>query len=300
MSELEPEHDPNQADDEYLADAYAALDDDHRQQDGESAAETSDADISSAAAADTEELQPTTDTSAPTEPGQQPVETAAIGERVSTLLVRDRSNARAAIDEIADWIIRLGKETASPESTLGDERRRLESKVLPAWGLDAGYVMDLRQVGSVLQHNDLGSWNIVWNGPGQFTAVDWESAVAHGLPLWDLLYFLVDVLPLLDGARSAEERTQGAVRLLRGEAASSETFFNWIRRAVNENRIPPGEVGRLATLCWLHHGLSHRDRQAALGKVDVEGEATVPPVERIAPLWLADPALGPGWTRWRN
>ena len=78
MPALEPEHDPNQADDEYLADAYAALDDDHRQQDAESAAETSDADISSAAAADTdtEELQPTTATSAPTEPGQQPVETA--------------------------------------------------------------------------------------------------------------------------------------------------------------------------------------------------------------------------------
>jgi len=31
MSELEPEHDPNQADDEYLADAYAALDGDQRQ-----------------------------------------------------------------------------------------------------------------------------------------------------------------------------------------------------------------------------------------------------------------------------
>ena len=43
MSELEPEHDPNQAHEEYLADAYAALDDDHRQQDGESAAETSTA-----------------------------------------------------------------------------------------------------------------------------------------------------------------------------------------------------------------------------------------------------------------
>ena len=80
MSELEPEHDPNQADDEYLADAYAALDDDHRQQGAESAAETSDVDISAAAAdTDTEEqtLQPTTTTTAPTEPGQQPVETAA-------------------------------------------------------------------------------------------------------------------------------------------------------------------------------------------------------------------------------
>ena len=79
MSELEPEHDPNQADDEYLADAYAALDDDHRQQDGESAAETSNSDISSAADTHTEEqiLQPTTATTAPTEPGQLPVETDA-------------------------------------------------------------------------------------------------------------------------------------------------------------------------------------------------------------------------------
>ena len=80
MSELEPEHDPNQTDEEYLADAYAALDDDQRQQGADSATETGDSDISSAAASDTdtEELQPITATTAPTEPGQQPVETAAL------------------------------------------------------------------------------------------------------------------------------------------------------------------------------------------------------------------------------
>jgi len=80
MSELGPEHDPNQADEEYLADAYAALDDDLRQQNAESATETRDADISTAAAdTDREEQtwQPRTAMTAPTEPGQQPVETAA-------------------------------------------------------------------------------------------------------------------------------------------------------------------------------------------------------------------------------
>ena len=79
MSELEPEHDPNQADEEYLADAYAALDDDQRQQGAESATAISAVDTSAVADTETKEqtLQPTTTTTAPTEPGQQPVETAA-------------------------------------------------------------------------------------------------------------------------------------------------------------------------------------------------------------------------------
>ena len=79
MSELEPEHDPNQADEEYLADAYAALDDDQRQQGAESATAISAVDTSTAADSETEEqtLQPTTTATAPTEPGLQPAETAA-------------------------------------------------------------------------------------------------------------------------------------------------------------------------------------------------------------------------------
>jgi len=79
MSELDPEHDPSEADEEYLADAYAALDDDQRQQGAESATAISAMDTSAAADTETEEqtLQPTTATTAPTEPGQPPVETDA-------------------------------------------------------------------------------------------------------------------------------------------------------------------------------------------------------------------------------
>jgi hypothetical protein len=117
--------------------------------------------------------------------------------------------------------------------------------------------------------------------------------------LWDLLYFLVDVLPQLDGARSARERAELAIRLLRGEAPSSPVLFGWIRRAVEETAVPDQAVGPVATLCWLHHGLSHSDRSARAEGVEEGSAAQLPPVERIAPEWLADPTLGPGWSRWR-
>jgi hypothetical protein len=79
VSEFEPEQDPNQADEAYLADAYAALDDDQRRRNAESAAATGDADANSPAAdtdGDEQTLEPTAVPTAPTEPGQQPVETA--------------------------------------------------------------------------------------------------------------------------------------------------------------------------------------------------------------------------------
>ena len=147
----------------------------------------------------------------------------------------------------------------------------------------------------MLQHNDLGTWNAVWAAPGEFTVLDWESARGNGLPLWDLLYFSVDALGLLDGARTAEQRADHAVRLLRGELPASQTLFETIQRYVSELAIPAESVGPLATLCWLHHGLSHVKRGERLG-----AEAQVPPAERIAPIWLEDPLLGPGWDRWRG
>ena len=151
----------------------------------------------------------------------------------------------------------------------------------------------------MLQHNDLGSWNVVARPRLGFTVLDWESARRHGLPLWDLLYFLVDVLPQVDGARTEEERTGTAIRLLRGESPSSRVLFRWLQRVVEETGLPTDAVGPIATLCWLHHGLSHLARSGKAESVEEGSAAELPPVERIAPAWLADPALGPGWSVWR-
>jgi hypothetical protein len=222
------------------------------------------------------------------------IETAAVGERLSTLLSRDAARGRQAFADVTGWVSNVATETAT-KGSLGEELGRLEREVLPRWEAPESLLSGLDALPAVLQHNDLGTWNVVSEGAGKFTILDWESARSNGLPLWDLLYFSVDALGQLDRARTVEERADHAVRLLRGELPASRPLFESIRRYAAELGIPAETVGRLATLCWLHHGLSHVSRGEKLG-----AEAQIPPAERIAPLWMQDPLLGPGWDRWRG
>ena len=157
----------------------------------------------------------------------------------------------------------------------------------------------LPELRGVLQHNDLGTWNIVVR-PGGFVAVDWESARRPGLPLWDLLYFLVDALPLLEGSTTSEQRVTEALRILRGESPSSPVLFDWLRRGVASAGVPEEAVGPIATLCWLHHGLSHVPRRAAADRAEPGSSADPSPIDLLAPRWLLDPALGPTWNAWRR
>lgn len=232
------------------------------------------------------------------------LETAIPGERLSTLLRRRGASAtsRRLIETIAAWIVQVGRESAAAPAALADERRRLAEHVVPAWeshGVARSIVDDLPDIPAVLQHNDLGTWNVVADGT-RFGAVDWESGRRHGLPLWDLLYFLASALALVDGATGLEDRADHAIRLLRGEAPSSSVLFEWIRRAAAELELPASAVGPVATLCWLHHGLSHQGRWEAAERAQPGSAGFIPPIERIAPRWLADPALGPGWSVWQQ
>ena len=173
------------------------------------------------------------------------IESAAPGRRLSAVLSSygSRAQKRALVDAVAEWIVRIGVETRHPGAPAVD-------------GID--------DLPAVLQHNDLGAWNIISDGGSDFTAVDWESANPSGLPLWDLWYFLADALRLLDG----DDADDGSyfVRLFRGEAAASPQLFRWTRAAVASHGIPTEAVGKIATLCWLHHGLSHEARDAAVDR----------------------------------
>jgi len=155
-------------------------------------------------------------------------------------------------------------------------------------------------VPAVVQHNDLGSWNIVTAAETVFTAVDWESARAEGFPLWDLVYFLTDALLHVDGASHPEQRNAHNVRLFRGELESSAILFRWLRRATEALAIPDAAVGPLVTLCWLHHGMSglHR-RNAVETYAPTTVGASLADARRIAGLWVSTPGLGSEWNAWR-
>lgn len=55
-----------------------------------------------------------------------------------------------------------------------------------------GLVARLRQTPppAVFQHGDPGSWNLLVTAENQVAFLDWENAIEHGVPLWDLFYFL--------------------------------------------------------------------------------------------------------------
>jgi hypothetical protein len=230
------------------------------------------------------------------------LETAAVGRRLTFLLqaAGSRAGKLEAIEAVAAWTLAVAQETAAPPEALAEERTRLERAVLPRWPEAAGdLVSRLPRLPAVLQHNDLGCWNIVVGRDG-FTAVDWESARAHGLPLWDLLYFLTDALVQLDGAWDPVRREAHAARLLAGETESSAVLFRWVRAAVEALAIPPDAVGPVVTLGWLHHGLSPvaRDEAAQSLAPGLRSEDTF--AEWMSKVWLREPGLGVGWSSWRG
>jgi hypothetical protein len=235
------------------------------------------------------------------------VETEAVGSRLTHLLLgrSRRTDKVGAIEAVAAWTLDVARATARPSDQLAWERGRLAEVVVPRWrnrGVPGDLVERVGRVPGVLQHNDLGSWNIVARPAGEFTAVDWESARAVGFPLWDLAYFLTDALTCLDGASATDDRRDAHnVRLFRGELPSSEILFRWLRSSAEALGIPKESVAPIVTLCWLHHGLSGGHRRATVD-LHTAGEAgaALADAERIARLWLTADGLGPGWAAWQH
>jgi len=233
------------------------------------------------------------------------VETAARGETLGAVLDSSRSlsDRVAAVEVVAAWLLRLAEETAAPPEALETERRRLEAEVVPRWkteGLPQTLVADLPPTPAVFQHGDVFGDNVVLGPRGRFTVLDWESAREHGLPLWDLFYFLTRAIGALDEVRSEDEREEHFVRLWRGELESSKLLFHWTRRAVEAIGVPPQAVGRLATLLWLSYGLLDADEAARVAEIEgAPPSSTAPATLRFARRWLSEPGLGPNWDRWR-
>jgi hypothetical protein len=227
------------------------------------------------------------------------VETAAAGLPLQVELRRGGARTTAFVRAIAEWVVELGRTTALPPPALRAELDRLRTEVVRAWtsdGAPPGLAASLGSIPAVLQHNDLGSWNILCDGR-TFTVVDWESSRRAACPLWDLVYFLSDALTELARPRDNEAKQRAMLALLRGELPASAFLFERVRDAAAVMSIPRAAVGPVVTLSWLHHGLSAtaRARRGSAHGVATGGPSTAGPLEQIAGPWLSDPVLGVTW-----
>lgn len=232
------------------------------------------------------------------------LESAVVGRRLRDLLGLPgrRAEKLALIDEVAAWIIELGRRTQASPDALEAERARLRD-VVARWsslGAPGSLVDALPPLPAVLQHNDLGAWNVVADRRGGFAVVDWENVREAALPLWDLLYFLCDALVVLDGTVATGQRPQGMTRLFSGGSPSSGLLFEWVRRGSEAARVPPDAVGAVATLCWLSHSLSADLHNRDIAAFTPHDPPRVHGFEGLAPAWMAHPALGPQWSLWRG
>ena len=228
------------------------------------------------------------------------VETAAVGRPLSEVL-RGAASEREKldlVDSIAGWILELEGRTRSPAAGLAGELERLAALAAARDSpLPPELVARVGPVPGTVQHNDLGSWNVIVAGRS-FTVVDWEGASRPGLPLWDLWYFLADIAAALDGVAFAD-RNAHLVSLFRGDGRLSQRLFDWTRRGAESLGIPAASVGPLTALCWLHHSASHGKRAELLA---AHGPSVDEPrrFERPFPAgWLSDPRLGLDWPAWR-
>jgi hypothetical protein len=229
------------------------------------------------------------------------VETAALGEELTRYLAGNRPprHRLQRVEEVADWIVALSRSTLGPPEALGPELERLERVLIPFWRdlpAPARLLGTLAGVRPVLAHNDLGCWNVLVTRDS-FTVLDWEAAVEHGLPLWDLVQFLTDAFATFDRVGDME-REDYLVRLFRGELPHSRLLFAWLGRGVEAADVPASAVGPIVTLGWLHRPAAQL--QHALFVPGREPAEPRPPsrTERFARRWLAEPGLGDRWDRW--
>jgi thiamine kinase-like enzyme len=141
----------------------------------------------------------------------------------------------------------------------------------------AGQVIPL-----VAAHNDLTSFNLVWDPHAGLGVVDWENGQAVGLPALDLYYFLADALAAGLGADRLTAFRAG----FGTQGRQAGLLRNTIRDYLQAMQLSDPLAALLFHACWLHHA-------------DAEQRLALPGEKRSFTdilQWVAsDPGRWEGW-----
>lgn len=115
---------------------------------------------------------------------------------------------------------------------------------------------------TVLQHGDPGIWNLIVDDAGRTVFLDWESAEADGLPLWDLLYLARSYAVAASRRRGARDRLDAAARHLLDTSPLGDRLVDLVATYRERVGVPPAAVEALIYGCWVHRSLKEASRMS--------------------------------------
>lgn len=112
----------------------------------------------------------------------------------------------------------------------------------------------------VFQHGDTGTWNLLVRPDGQVAFFDWENGEPHGMPLWDLFYFLRTFGTWISRQIGDQDREAS----FRRNFLTASPLSDLLARATGEYCTEVGLATELAEplfyICWVHWALREAAR----------------------------------------
>lgn len=171
---------------------------------------------------------------------------------------------------LVDWVTGLGAGSAAPAGP-GEVAERLEPLLhdfLRGGASDeerrvlTGAVAALCEAPDlplVLEHGDLGVWNVLVRLDGRPAVLDWEAGVPRGMPLWDLLYLLRSYTA--SSTRAGSDRARAVLDLLEGRPPLGDCFTGASDRYASALRLDPSLLVPLLLTCWMHRAQKEASRR---------------------------------------
>lgn len=112
-----------------------------------------------------------------------------------------------------------------------------------------------RPIPLVLQHGDAGTWNVLVDRSAEPVLIDWEAAVPHGMPLWDLFYFVRSAAVGVARRNGTRDALAGIDRTIIRGGPLADLLAGAVDRSCAATDLERDLVEPLFLLCWMHRAL---------------------------------------------
>jgi len=191
---------------------------------------------------------------------------------------RTRTTARPdcpLAQQAVNWLVELG--CASANSSLVNAEQAADSltvlfqrfvEIYSPDEADVSFISNqlarLRALRSafplVFQHGDPGTWNILVTDDNEVVFIDWEAGEPHGMPLWDIFYFMRTYASWVSRQQGNKNPLENFTRSF----LEPSSFSRWLQLLVhdycNKMGLAVELIEPLYYTCWMHRALKESTR----------------------------------------